>query len=138
MVFVDRLLARNCTPRFGGRYGLWAGSVFSDPFSHLPLSSVLVSRQIQHSLSTAAVTVVAAVAVVSMAAVEAAEAFTVAAAVAFTVEDLTVAGGLLVAVVTTKGEAFVVGKGPDLMKRAAAMERAAVPTAGLELGAALG
>jgi hypothetical protein len=111
--------------------------VFSGPFSHLPLSSFLLSRQIQHSLSTAAVTVVEAAEAVPMAAVEV-EAFTVEGAAlkavvgASTVVDLTAAGGLLVEEVTTKGEAFVVGKGPDLM------ERAAVLMEGLEVGAALG
>jgi hypothetical protein len=89
----------------------------------------------QHSLSTAAVTVAAAVVAASMAAVEAvsmvvAEAFTVV-VVASTVADLTAAGGLLVEAVTTRGEAFVAGEGRVL-------EGAAVRMAGMELGAVSG
>jgi hypothetical protein len=97
----------------------------------LPLSSVLLSRQIQHSLNTAAVTVVEAVEAVSMAAVEAAAAFT-AEGEAFTeVADFTAAGGLLVEEgVSTKAAAFVVGQGRVLAERAAGLtadlKRAAV------------
>jgi hypothetical protein len=116
--------------------------VFSGPFSHLPLSSFLLSRQIQHSLSTAAVTVEAAVVVPMVAAVEAAAVVPMVAAVeaeAFTVADLTAAGGLLVEEeVTTKAAAFVVGQGRVLADRAAVMEGAAVRMAGLELGAVSG
>jgi hypothetical protein len=105
--------------------------VFSGPFSHLPLSSFLLSRQIQHSLSTAAVTVEAAVVVPMVAAVEAAAVVPMVEAEAFTVADLTAAGGLLVEEeVTTKAAAFVVGQGRVLADRAAGLtadlKRAAV------------
>ncbi|MGB9202658.1 MAG: hypothetical protein WCB94_01660 [Terriglobales bacterium] len=97
----------------------------------------MLSRQIQHSLSTAAATVVAAEVAVSMAVVEA-EAFTVVAGVS-TVADLTAAGGLLVEEeVTTKAAAFVAGQGRVLAERAAVMEGAAVRMAGMELGAVSG
>jgi hypothetical protein len=60
-------------------------------------------------------------------------------AAAFTVADLTAAGGLLVEEeVTTKAAAFVVGPGRVLADRAAVMEGAAVRMAGLELGAVSG
>jgi hypothetical protein len=96
--------------------------VFSGPFSHLPLSSFLLSRQFQHSLSTAAVTVEA----VPMAAVEV-EAFTVVVGASTEVVDLTAAGGLLVVEeVTTKAAVCVVGPGRGLMERAADLKRAAV------------
>jgi hypothetical protein len=96
----------------------------------------------RHSLSTAAVTVVAAEVAASMAAVEAvsmvaAEAFTVVVG-ASTVADLTAAGGLLVEAVTTKGEVFVAGEGRVLAEREAVMEGAAVRMAGMELGAVSG
>jgi hypothetical protein len=119
----------------------------------------LLSHQIQHSLSAAAATVVAAVEAPMAAAVAAfmvvgvgaftvvaAEAFTVAAVAAFTVgavgaftataafmvgADIMAAGGLLVEEVITKAAAFVVGQGLVLM------ERAAVRMAGLKGAAAL-
>jgi hypothetical protein len=88
----------------------------------------LLSRQIQHLRSTAAVTVVAAVAV-SMAAVVAVAAFTAVAAVAaFTAA--VVAGGLLVEEITTKAAASVGGQGRVPAERAAGLmaglKRAAV------------
>jgi hypothetical protein len=85
----------------------------------LLLSSVLLSRQIKHSRSAAAVTAVVAVAV-SMAA-EAVVALMMVAA------DLMAAPGLLAEEVTTEAAAFVVDQGRVLT------ERAAVRTAGLKL-----
>jgi hypothetical protein len=78
--------------------------VFCGPFSHLPLSSFLLSRQIRHLRSTAAVTVVAAVAVSMVAAVEVSMAVAVE---AFTAAGLLVAGVLLLEEVTTKAAASV-------------------------------
>ncbi|MGD1214926.1 MAG: hypothetical protein ABR861_08055 [Terriglobales bacterium] len=78
----------------------------------------MLSHQIQHSLSTAAVTAAGAVPM----AAEAAEASMVAA-------DLIAASGLLAEGVTTKAAAFVVDQ------RRVVTERAAVRTAGLKLAA---
>jgi hypothetical protein len=80
----------------------------------LLLSSVLLSRQIKHSRSAAAVTAV-------VAAAEAVVALMMVAA------DLMAARGLLAEEVTTEAAAFVVDQGRVLT------ERAAVRTAGLKL-----
>jgi hypothetical protein len=89
----------------------------------------LLLRQIQHSLSAAAVTVVAEEEAFMV--VAEAEAFTVAAEAFTAVADLMAASGLLVEEVTTKAAAFVVGQGLALA------ERAAVRMAGLKLAAVL-